>query len=359
MIENFNVKLQLGSRRFNFPLCAKKERFGDAHVDHVWMDVRSLYGQRQRSDTLCRDVANYFWETCKLHGADADPDNQEIYILTRLLGAVRSNAARAIFCDARLLINRREHERILEAINGLLRKNTNRLNPIDFNEKTADMLGPEVMSESEQAEYVRFARELFGDSREVCRSDPDAAVAAVTKRWTEATEKWGRRAGFREEKKILNIISYECRAALHRCYSVVWEDLLSELARKRKLNKPSACFLRLWHLEKLIHGQSLFHGHVFGLHPGCSLLLQSNSGRQILGKWLADPESEDRLFALLNAIFVCAYCYTTQRLDYAAQRKRQPRYVADLNEIQNRELKRKQGDTRIRPRSTDPNDKYK
>jgi hypothetical protein len=224
-----------------------------------------------------------------------------------------------------------------------------------FNERTAVILGPEKMSPEEVNAYCNFQRDLFGDSLALCQSDPEKAVATVLKRWTNAVKNWGRRAGFKNEKKILNIISYECRAALHRCYSVVWQDLLQKLKVTRNLSDASVSFLNLWHLEALVDGQSVFHGHVFALHPGCSLLLLTDAGREILGAWLAQSDSQS-YFALLNALFLSLYCYSVRREAYAAKRKKQPVGTRNLDRALHAWIRRKLHESRARQAGPPPSD---
>ena len=44
-------------------------------------------------------------------------------------------------------------------------------------------------------------------------------------------------------KTAMNILSYEARAAVHRCYSCVWSDLIPALARQYNLSAATVRFL--------------------------------------------------------------------------------------------------------------------
>src|SRR3954453_22051595 len=157
----------------------------------------------------------------------------------------------------------------------------------------------------------------------------------------------GRRGGQALPKQVLDVLSYEARAALHRCYSAVWAMLLlPHLGRKHALSPESQAFLRLWHLDQVSEsalGEAayfhLFHGHVFALHPACGEFLRTEAGRGLMGRWLLRP-SEGAFGRLLHGLYVAAVHYQGQREQLTSDRKKQPRALggADLTGLERQQV---------------------
>lgn len=149
----------------------------------------------------------------------------------------------------------------------------------------------------------------------------------------------GRRGGHALDKQVLDILSYECRAAFHRCYSAGCWDLIPRLTLKYHLSPANQCFLHFWHLDHCSESAQgphamfhLFHGHIFALHPAGAALLQSPTGRDLLATWLQEPESAAAFGRLLHAIFVTLHRYVEQRETGASNRRKQPIY-SDSNAV--------------------------
>lgn len=132
---------------------------------------------------------------------------------------------------------------------------------------------------------------------------------------------------------MLDVLSYECRAAFHRCYSAVWLELLREngpLQSGHGLGVPDMCFLCLWHLDhNWSSGRSdanchLFHGHIPSLHPAFSLLVQTQAGRELIGNYISCEPEAKRLEAfakLLHAALLAVYIYMDKRELLAEERR--------------------------------------
>jgi hypothetical protein len=124
-------------------------------------------------------------------------------------------------------------------------------------------------------------------------------------------------------------LSYEARAALHRCYSATWVELLAHLSEKYQLSPPSRKFLELWHLDQVRERgpanaeawDHLFHGHVFALHPIGGGLLRTPTGRELVGAWLSDPDSQAAFGRVLHALWAAAYHYDERRESQALERR--------------------------------------
>ena len=83
---------------------------------------------------------------------------------------------------------------------------------VEFKEKTADVLGPPILDEAVNNRYVEFTQEWLGEA-EGCASEGgvdgfDVAVQI----WKKAVKIWGRRGEKTLEKRVLDVVSYECRA---------------------------------------------------------------------------------------------------------------------------------------------------
>lgn len=160
-------------------------------------------------------------------------------------------------------------------------------------------------------------------------ADAELAVETARHHWDVFMRRVSRRAGRFTEKLALDVISYECRAAVHRCYSASWCLLLPRLQERHRLSEASFEFLRCWHLEpsqeiadvdEYFH---LFHGHVFGLHPIGAAILRTQSGRERVGEWLSagDEATFERVLFALN---VAAFHYKDCLNRTAEERRREP-----------------------------------
>jgi hypothetical protein len=82
------------------------------------------------------------------------------------------------------------------------------------------------------------------------------------------------------------------------------------------MTAESIAFHRLWHLDQCQESDRcdayfhLFHGHVFALHPGTGMFMQTKTGSEMIGEWLAAPESTTSFGRLL-------YGLCTAMADYA------------------------------------------
>jgi hypothetical protein len=254
--------------------------------------------------------------------------------------------------------SRQEEQDTLE---GLLKASKEKtLTMLDFKNRTADILGPPVLAEEVQSHYRQVTEGFLGRARAALMRDGTAGLQVATTDWQQMMRLIGRRAGHVLEKQVLDILSYECRAAFHRCYSATWCYLLPRLAEKYGLDQPTLSFLRFWHLDHCSESAEgphayfhLFHGHIFGLHPSSGAMLQTPTGRENLAAWLSQPDSEAAFGRLLHAIFVALYHYVGQRDTSSDCRRKQPisRSDNDVLELERQmigKVKRRRR-SRIRP----------
>jgi len=149
----------------------------------------------------------------------------------------------------------------------------------------------------------------------------------IRSRWQDLMRRFSRRRGFVTEKTVLDALTYEARAALHHCYSVVWASLIPTLEQEHGLDPISSRFLAFWHMSPVdeslsteSHCWSLFHGHVFGLHPGVSRFLLTPVGQELMGCWLVDGDRDVADGRLLHGLYTALYDYSERRRQSADDR---------------------------------------
>jgi len=333
--------LRAGDREFTFELHRKQDKFADVEIDHWWLDQRTLYGQRNTRRRIA-PLADCFWALCEGAATTSERDVQESYILAKLIPYARSNAARGVFQDARpgrLRDPKRRREFFEELERTITQGCAQPIDVLGFHRTTADLLGPPEYDNQDRDRYAEFAAELLDRSCASLQRGNKAAWTMARKKWKDALSKWGRRAGHEAEKRVLNAFSYECRAAVHRCYSALWDELSWLLFQKHALSEANLRFLRFWHLDiswdPPAQGQfSLFHGHIFGLHPASGLLLQTLPGRDVLGAWLSDLDSAGAFGRVLRAIQFCLFAYHERSEETAQSRRKSPSFSDDPEAIQ-------------------------
>jgi hypothetical protein len=258
-------------------------------------------------------------------------------LLARLLPYARSQGSRRIVADAYLdrqsRGGREERKPTVKALNQLLQSaRTESTTPLSFSRRTADVIGPPVLGPELIATYQACCKELFEPAVTVLVADKKAAVAQMLARWQGLMRTVGRRRGRAVEKQVLDVLSYEARIALDRCYSAAWDMLLlPHLTERYHLSSETVAFLRLWHLDQASKSNlgdqayfHLFHGHAFALHPATALFLSTSVGRELVGSWLARGCSKRAYGRLLHGIMIAVYHYAGIRDDAAQRRRKQP-----------------------------------
>jgi len=197
--------------------------------------------------------------------------------------------------------------------------------------------------------YERYTHELLEEPcRQLAAGDWEQALRSVEAIWGRWMKSIGRRAGREPEKIVLNILSYEARAAFHHCYSLTWCELITALGRLEQYDEATWIFLRFWHTDWIdAENISLFHGHVFGMHPATGPFMLTPTGRRLLGTWLAEPMELQGFARLLHGILIALFDYARRRDDAAADRSRSTvRSAPDLQVVQEHQVVRRQGNLR-------------
>lgn len=330
------------SSRVSVHLSHKPIRLGELAFEQFWIPHPGLYGERNRESPNRQAIIDWFWRLCESEGSSQDDQAiQESYVLASLLPLARSNGSRRVFADAAQYRNdrRRQPQRKerLRELDGMLRVAQDEgIDSQEFHNRTADILGPPHYSEEVIACYDRLAAEILHDACAEFREGGIDGLKLATARWVAKTNTIGRRRGHVHEKQALDILSYECRAAFHRCYSATWFAILKKLAEEFDLSQESRLFHRLWHLDQ---GRDLpgrpddrfhvFHGHIFGLHPACGDFLCTETGRRLTGDLLAAPGHDPCHQRFLHGLLIAVFDYARQHDDQRQLRRKQPSIVVD------------------------------
>ena len=166
--------------------------------------------------------------------------------------------------------------------------------------------------------YKSLAAELFADARRVLDSDGAEATERVLHDWQQLFNSIGRRRGNPIEKQVLDVLSYECRTALHRIYSSTWTVLFNALGNRYAMTEESYIFHQLWHLDRCQESNvgdesyfHLFHGHIIGLHPACGPVLLTDCGGELFAEWLREGSLQS-YHRVLHALAVAVGYYADQ-----------------------------------------------
>lgn len=324
-----NAAIVTRGSSYRFKLFHKTFDFGGVSVRQFWMDHAGLYGRRPKPTRHSRLIPEYFWAMCRIGGSCHDAGPRESYILAKLLPHTRINGAREVFDDAVLAypnqIGATKRQLIARLDERLTESRGQSLDMQSFQRRSGSFLGPPEYPLEVWREYERLTAELLNDV-------PATGAAwdyPNTSRYVEIFEDWmrnvGRRGGNECVKDALNMLSYECRAAFHRCYTVVWLQLLLELEKEHGLDAASVLYHRLMHTDVVFPSDDarsyfhLFHGHIFALHPAISLFLQTRVGGELIGDFLRARDNAP-FQRLLNGFLIAVGEYQERSQQIAATR---------------------------------------
>lgn len=303
---------------YEFRLCRRRDvAFGPVRIDQWWMPITPLYAQRGTSDTQMdnhREILRMYWGAVRAEGATRHRETQERFLLASLVPHIRAEGSRTVFADAFLRPpSPQENAEFLSDLKKAIRGPWRGRLIDEFASKSWDCLGRAKFHENMQAVYDQICGDLFPNAcRELEEDAPDQAVATVVAAWERLMRVIGRRAGNDDRKTVLDVISYECRAAFHDCYSLCWTSLIAALQQGDGLDATSASFHRFWHTVDRGLQQRIFHGGVFGLHPASGPLLRTDVGRALVGNWLTSP-TDDNFETLLQGLFYALWWYRNRR----------------------------------------------
>ncbi|WP_146577898.1 hypothetical protein [Neorhodopirellula pilleata] len=287
-------------------------------VQQHWMRKPGLYGTRNQSSSNHQAVLQAF-RCVALNAGNRDAHTvAETHILASLLSASRSNGAQRIFPDASLKLRDRTERSHRQALDEMLNLSANqRMTLHEFDVQNRQALGFPEYEEEVWARYEEFSAQLFDQAIPVWRDDLGASIACVHSQWDRMNKSFGRRRGCEDEKQILDILSFESKAAFHQCYSALWCELIPHLAAEQNDQAFFNSFHALWHLEQRVpcepHPKHLLHGLVLGLHPAFGDLLSTNAGKRVVCHILESPTNKEAQERFLHAGLVSLHHYAAQR----------------------------------------------
>jgi hypothetical protein len=344
-------------QKIRFELCRKEVALGNLEFEQWWMDKHSVYGDRNRNASNLLPIIDFYVGLCNRHLTILDQHTQDCIILAHLVPHIRSNGARRVVSDAVLTRAKTmgaDRRSTVDELEQLLR--SGRYDEVDivrFHEQTMGAIGPPDFEDEIWELYQEMADRLLAAGRFAFFEKSGGGVNLAIDQWKEWMTSIGRRRGFEVEKKVLDILSYESRAAIHRCCSQVWDHLVFHLADKYGMSHEAVMFHRFWHLEQQQKSNMpdkgdfrLFHGHVFALHPACSNFLMTPTGRELVGNWLLDPHSSTIYRRMLQGIAIAVFDYSSRVGLCADERKQRIDSVGgsrELDDIAERWLARHRG----------------
>jgi hypothetical protein len=324
--------LVIGARHYSFELFRKAAKFGDRPVDQFWMSLGSVYGRKGVQARNYDVIVEYYRERCQQAGTVHEDGVYDSYVLAKLLPYVRRNGSRRVFDDAILTspkqLGLRSNDLIRELDRSLAASRGESLDILSFHRATQKLLGAPEIPAAAAAAYQALAEELLGDGCRAVRNWGEAGMqipVGIVQRWMSS---FARHRGQEEKKLALDMLSYECRAAMHRCYSAVWFDLLTHLERKYELDEASVQFHRLMHFDVQLPAHEpntrfhLFHGHIFALHPGLSLFFQTPTGGKLIEDYLCLNDADRPFRRLLRGFQVALSDYYVRSELIAESRKK-------------------------------------
>ena len=303
----------------SFDLLRQPLDLGVCRIDQWWIERNKLYPTRGRSAPMYTRIVDAFWDQCRAASTDRDSEIQESYLLAMLLPHIRDQGAGTVFRDAvphRRSAKSRKAESA-EELDLLLSQSAQAVDVEVFHRFTSDTLGPPEYPQAVVDHYDEMVEHLLAPARQhLDNADDDAAVSGLTQRWLKWKSTIGRHSGKDDMKRVLDMLSYESKAAFHRAYSAVWTQLIRVLERNHGLDRIGARFHRFWQLDQTqvsaeYHTQyaHLFHGHIFSLHPASATFMQTPTGRRLAGDWLLD-DSQANYERLVCGLMVACSHYT-------------------------------------------------
>lgn len=321
---------------YSFEFCRKSAVFGDVPVDQFWLSLDSIYGRRGAHPRNYEVLVELYWAQCMQALTVFDDETIDSFILAKLLPYFRRNGSRKIFDDAILTSPRRLGERKQDLVHQLdIKLAASRHGTLDmesFHRKSNALLGRPDLSPEAEACYRELAEELLGKGRAaIGRWGPKVGIQAPISTLEHWMKTFARRSGQEDRKLALDMLSYEARAAVHRCYSSVWYLVLDRLAEKCEFDEASVQFHRLMHFDIQLPSNipgarfHLFHGHVFSLHPGLGLFFQTRTGGELIGDYLRGHGADVPFGHLLNGFCTALADYYVRSDEIASARKRSSR----------------------------------
>ena len=159
--------------------------------------------------------------------------------------------------------------------------------------------------------FKEYKQELFSEAIiEIQSGNVTGGIEIATQQWETWRSTIGRNRRDKDALTILDIFGYEARAAIHRCYSSLWEGLTDWIYQRSGSDPNTHAFHHLWHRDitwpanepEAIEADRKFHllhGHIFGLHPAASDFVETTTGRKLIFDWFT-ADGKDWKLSLIH-----------------------------------------------------------
>ena len=304
-----------GKSDYRFMFNYKSMDLDKIRFDQFWIPIPNLYKQRKKPAVIFDPIIDFYWKCARIKGTHHDPGVLETYLLAKILPHARNNKSRKVFKDAIPQSNQSKDFKEIQDLNQSLTDSSNQtVSELIFWEQTGKILGPPEYEPFVHEKYNEMTGPLFQEAHEAIDHRSPDIFESFEKKWLELIKKYGKQSGYELEKLVLDILSYESRAQVHRCYSWFWTAILPAMGKWFSFNDEAQLFHNIWHLSPICESSEngsplhLFHGHVFALHPAGGLMLKTSAGRGIMEDFLTSKTNND-YERLLNALLISVFHY--------------------------------------------------
>ena len=304
-------------------LMSRQTVLGDSLFRQFWIPKTGLFGTRNKRSSNHSAVLDFYRYHCINRLNDRLETPAKVHLLASLLPLIRSNGAQDIFPDASVVTPKNcptQSEFSAERLESQLRaSDTEQVSVVDFCNRNRKAIEFSEFPNTTFKLYGEFESELLANATSQWWQDPTAAYKLVEKTWLRWRDGFGRRSGNKEKKDVLNILSFECKAAFHQAYSALWVEMIPYLIADKDNQLFSQRFHALWHLDHRIsipghyRDVHLLHGLALGLHPAFGTMLKTKTGSRLVGEAVAESEDIDAQERFLHASLVSLYLYAAAR----------------------------------------------
>ena len=303
---------------------SRQTTLGDWLFEQFWISKTGLFGTRNNRSGNHSVVLDFYRRLCIDRINDRHEMSAKVHLLASLLPLIRSNGSQRIFPDASVVTAKdcpTQSEFRSETLEIHLKASeAEQITVVEFCNKNREAIEFPNFPGTTFDLYREFESELL-DAATTSQwwLDSAAAQELVDQRWLRWRNGFGRHRGNKEKKDVLNILSFECKAAFHQVYSALWVEMIPHLIAGEDDQLFSQRFHTLWHLDHRMaipgHDRDvrLLHGLVLGLHPALGTLLKTETGSRLVGETVAAPEDTDAQQRFLHAALVSLYLYAAAR----------------------------------------------
>ncbi len=308
-------------------VCGKEATLGTETFRQFWLKNSSVYGGRGRCAENQAAILSFFHrvalETCR--GVE-HRKAAETYLLASVASEIRSNKAQEVFPDASSANwSSAQRYRMVTDLDVILRQAAGtEMSCDDFYCHSRSVGELAEMSSEVVEEYLTLEAQLYAGVLDDWLDAPEVCERLVQERWRDWMHRARRRDCSGVFKDVLNILSYESKAALHQCYSLLWLHLADAFAEQEDSIFVRQ-FHRFWHCDHRVPTGSvqdmhLFHGHVFGLHPAFSLMIQTETGGGIIADAVCHGLDSPAMRTFFAAGIVSLNFYMSDRIENRRRR---------------------------------------